>query len=120
MNLIEVDAQDGGVGFNGLHLPLSGALAARLPGLATSRLQIGIRPEFVQVSEEPGAGAMQAEAVRVEDLGTYKILTLRLQGHLIKARLPEDQAVPKRKAWVGLPAQWLMLYADDKLVEELP
>jgi glycerol transport system ATP-binding protein len=120
MNLIEVRAEVGGVGFGDQHLPLSGALAARLADLAESRLQIGIRPEFVQVTEETTTGGMQAEVVRVEDLGTYKILTLRLQGHLLKARLPEDQPVPKGQAWVGFPAQWLMLYADDRLVEERP
>jgi glycerol transport system ATP-binding protein len=118
MNLIEVRAEQGGVAFGDLHLPLSSALAAHLPGLAAKNLQIGIRPEFVQVTEEPTTGGMQAEVVRVEDLGTYKILTLRLQGHLLKARLPEDQPIPKGQAWVGFPAQWLMLYADDRLVEE--
>jgi len=118
MNLIEVRAEEGGVGFGTLHLPLTKGLAAKLPELADKRLQIGIRPEFVQVTDEPGTGGMATEVVRVEDLGTYKILTLRLQGHLLKARLPEDQPVPRGEAWVGFPAQWLMLYADDRLVEE--
>lgn len=120
MNLIEVRAEEEGVGFGDLHLPLSGAQAARLPELTASRLQIGIRPEFVQVTNEATTGGMQAEVVRVEDLGTYKILTLRLQGHLLKARLPEGQAVPREQAWVTFPAQWLMLYADDRLVEDRP
>lgn len=120
MNLIDVRAEEGGVGFGDLHLPLSGAQAARLPGLTASRLQIGIRPEFVRVADEATTGGMQAEVVRVEDLGTYKILTLRLRGHLLKARLPEDQAVPREQAWVTFPAQWLMLYADDRLVEDRP
>ncbi|WP_417780840.1 ABC transporter ATP-binding protein [Stutzerimonas xanthomarina] len=120
MNLIEVRAEEEGVGFGDLHLPLSGAQAARLPELTASRLQIGIRPEFVQVTNEATTGGMQAEVVRVEDLGTYKILTLRLQGHLLKACLPEDQAVPRELAWVTFPAQWLMLYADDRLVEDRP
>ena len=121
MNLIDVRAEEGGVGFGDLHLPLSNPLLARLPDVAGCRLQIGIRPEFVQVADEAAVGGMQAEVVRVEDLGTYKIVTLRLQGHLLKARLPEDQPVPKGQAWVGFPAQWLMLYADDRLVvEDMP
>ena len=120
MNLIEVRAEEGGVGFGDLHLPLSAAQSARLPGLAASRLQLGIRPEFVQVTDEAATGGMQADVVRMEDLGTYKILTFRLQGHLLKARLPEDQAVPRGTAWIAFPAQWLMLYADDRLVEDRP
>ncbi|MCQ4289375.1 ABC transporter ATP-binding protein [Pseudomonas stutzeri] len=118
MNLIEVHAEEGGVGFDDLHVPLNDALAARLHHIGSARLQIGIRPEFVQVTEERPIGGMQAEIIRVEDLGTYKILTLRLKAQLIKARLPEDQPVPRGQAWVGFPAQWLMLYADDRLVEE--
>lgn len=120
MNLIDVRAEEDGVGFGDLHLPLASGLAARLPDLAASRLQLGIRPEFVQVTGEATAGGMQAEVVRVEDLGTYKILTLRLQEHLLKARLPEDHPIPKGQAWVSFPAQWLMLYADDRLVEARP
>jgi glycerol transport system ATP-binding protein len=119
MNLIDVRAEEGGVAFGDQHLRLSESLAARLPSLAGKRLQIGIRPEFVQVTDEAASG-MQADAVRVEDLGTYKILTFRMQGQLLKARLPEDQVVPRGQAWVGFPAQWLMLYADDLLVGELP
>ncbi|MBA1275081.1 ABC transporter ATP-binding protein [Stutzerimonas azotifigens] len=117
MNLIEVKAEQGGVGFGEQHLPLPEGLRRQLPALVGKRLQIGIRPEFVHVADEPCAGAMQAEAVRLEDLGTYKILSFRLQGHLLKARLPEEQTLARDVVWVSFPAQWLMLYADDLLVE---
>lgn len=120
MNLIGVQAEQGGVGFGEQHLPLPEALRGQLPALAGKRLQIGIRPEFVHVVDEPCAGAMQAEVVRLEDLGTYKILSFRLQGHLLKARLPEEQTLAREVVWVSFPAQWLMLYADDLLVEAHP
>ncbi|MGK9063942.1 ABC transporter ATP-binding protein [Stutzerimonas chloritidismutans] len=120
MNLIDVTAGPGGVDFGEQHVPLPAPVLAQLPELGGSRLQIGIRPEFVQVSDEAGAGGMAAEVVRVDDLGTYKILTLQMQGRLLKARLPEEQTVPKGRAWVGFPQQWLMLYADDRLVEAQP
>ena len=120
MNLFDVRAEDGGVRFGDQYLPLAAGLAARLPELAGARLQIGIRPEFVQITAEQATGGMAAEVMQVEDLGTYKILTLRLQGHVLKARLPEDQPVPRNEAWVGFPEQWLMLYSNDLLVEKSP
>lgn len=120
MNLFEVQGEADGVRFGDVHLPLPPALLARLPDLAGNRLQLGIRPEFVQVTEAPCAGALPAEVTHVEDLGTYKILDFHLGGQPMKARLPEAQAVPREHAWVSFPSQWLMLYADDVLVEAQP
>src|SRR5690606_28957789 len=111
MNLVDVQAEQHSVRFGELSLGLSDSLSAVLPTLTGKRLQLGIRPEFVHVAEEQGAGAMHAEVVRTEDLGTYKVLTFCLEGQLLKARLPEDQAVPQGYAWVSFPGQWLMLYA---------
>ncbi|MDD0974014.1 ABC transporter ATP-binding protein [Pseudomonas fontis] len=120
MNLIPVQAQPGGVGFGATHLPLSSELQAHVEHLAGARLQIGIRPEFVQVWDEPLDEGYSARVVDVEDLGTYKILTLELDGVRLKVRLGEDRAVPEVQAWISFPAQWLMLYADDVLVEVGP
>ena len=58
--------------------------------------------------------------VHVEDLGTYKIMTLRLDGALLKVRLTEDKPVPQGQACISFPAQWLMVYADDYLLEVQP
>jgi glycerol transport system ATP-binding protein len=118
MNLIDVRLQDSELLFGDLRIALAAPLVARLPSLAGKRLQLGIRPEFVQVTDE-ASGGMPAEVARIEDLGTYKILTFRLQGLLLKARLPEDQWVGQGQVWVSFAQQWLMLYADDRLVEAL-
>ncbi|MHC6224931.1 ABC transporter ATP-binding protein [Pseudomonas sp. X10] len=120
MNLIEVRAEAGGVGFGGIHLALPEALEQCLAERPGSRLQVGIRPEFVQVWDGPFDDAFSARVVDVEDLGTYKILTLELGGATFKARLGEDRMVPEAQAWVSFPAQWLMLYADDVLLEAGP
>lgn len=116
MNLIDVRVEGDELFFGYLRIALAAPLMARLPYLDGKRLQLGIRPEFVQVTDE-ASGGMPAEVVRIEDLGTYKILTFRLQGLLLKARLPEDQRVGSGQVWVSFAQQWLMLYADDLLVE---
>eukprot|EP01031_Cornospumella_fuschlensis_P013010 gene13010-15900_t len=92
-------------------------MAAHLAKGGWSSLKLGIRPEFVHVSDEPFVDALAGEVTHVEDLGTYKILTLNLDGQRLKARLQEDETVPRGTAWIGFPSQWLMLYADDLLVE---
>lgn len=118
MNLIEVERCPGGVCFDGIEVSLSVGLLRRLETLQGHRLQLGIRPEFVHLHDAPYDDALCGEAVHVEDLGTYKILTLRLGERLLKARLQEDQVVPAGQVYLSFPAQWLMLYADDYRVEE--
>ena len=56
-----------------------------------SSLKLGIRPEFVHVSDEPFVDALAGEVTHVEDLGTYKILTLNLDGQRLKARMQETR-----------------------------
>ncbi|MEX6504360.1 ABC transporter ATP-binding protein [Pseudomonas zhanjiangensis] len=117
MNLIEVEPCAGGVRFGDIQVPLGDALKRRLAGLAGKRLQLGIRPEFVHVWDGPYEGALNCEVVHLEDLGTYKILSLRLGDQLLKVRLQEDHQVPHKQAHISFPEQWLMLYADDFLID---
>ena len=120
MNLIEVQAKPGGVGFANTLLPLSEALQQRIHATDCKKLQVGIRPEFIHVWDEYNPDALQADVVHVEDLGTYKIMTLNLDGATLKVRLAEDKPVPQGRASISFPAQWLMLYADDYLLEVAP
>ncbi|WP_421549205.1 ABC transporter ATP-binding protein [Pseudomonas sp. QD4] len=120
MNLIQVQPQPGGVGFASTHLALSEAQQQRIAESQWTTLKIGIRPEFVHVWDEPFDDALQAAVVHVEDLGTYKIMTLKLDGQPLKVRLAEDKPVPQGTAYISFPAQWLMVYADDYLLEVLP
>ena len=120
MNFIDVRVEGDGVGFADVHLRLPDAVCRRLAHLPASRVQVGIRPEFVQVWDAPFDEALSARVVDVEDLGTYRIITLDLHGAALKARLGEDRPVPEGQAWVTLPAQWLMLYVDDLLLETTP
>ena len=120
MNLIDVLPERGGVGFGGVHVPLSEALQERIALGGWQRLQIGIRPEFIRVWEEGFEAALDSEQVHLEDLGTYKILTVVLGGQTLKVRLPEDRVVPEGTVFISFPAQWLMVYADDRLLEVAP
>jgi glycerol transport system ATP-binding protein len=54
-------------------------------------IELGIRPEFVQLGRHDG---MPAEIVKVEDIGRHKIVRAKLQDHAISAILREDEEVP--------------------------
>lgn len=118
MNFIEVERCDGGVAFSGQTVPLDPGLQDVLSQTSSNNLKIGIRPEFVHISTESISGAYECDVLHVEDLGTYKILTVDLAGNKLKARLDEDQFVPEKKAFASFPKQWLKLYVDEYLVEE--
>ncbi|MNZ81075.1 sn-glycerol-3-phosphate import ATP-binding protein UgpC [compost metagenome] len=120
MNLIEVTPRAGGVGFGGTDLALSEDLQRRIGETEWKTLKVGIRPEFIHVWDEPYEEALRATVVHVEDLGTYKIMTLNLDGVPLKVRLAEDKPVPQGVAFISFPAQWLMVYADDYLLEVRP
>ncbi|MFE8071136.1 ABC transporter ATP-binding protein [Marinobacteraceae bacterium S3BR75-40.1] len=120
MNLIEVERSNGGVQFDGIELPLSTGLNRELDDRYNARLKVGIRPEFIHVWDRPVDDAFACPIEHLEDLGTYKILTLRLGGQILKARLDEDARVGGQTAHISFPEQWLKVYADDYLVEEAP
>ena len=103
MNVVEVQRHNGGVTFNGVDIPLDDGLVDFISQVPGDNLKIGIRPEFVHVSGESVLGAYEADISHVEDLGTYKIMTFRLGGETMKARLDEDQEVPSGKAYVSFP-----------------
>ncbi|GGY68702.1 ABC transporter ATP-binding protein [Marinobacter zhanjiangensis] len=117
MNLLPVTRSGDGVCFGGLDIPLSDDLRQRLADLQTDNLKLGIRPEFVEASE-PGEGTHLAAVEDVEDLGTYQIVTARLEGQLLKIRVSEDARVDRGQTLhLHFPTRWLKLYADEYLVE---
>ena len=118
MNLIDVTATKSGIEFDGISIPFSENRLDQLNATSSSNIKIGIRPEFVHVWNKPTEDAYKCEVMHVEDLGTYKILTLQLASHTIKARLDEDHKIPEKNAYISFPEQWLKLYIDEFLVEE--
>jgi len=83
---------------------------------AKGKLEVGIRPMYLEVHEESADNRVAAKVKMVEDLGSYKIVTLRLAGKTLKASLTEDQPVPEGQAWLSFPQQWTRLFADGWLI----
>jgi glycerol transport system ATP-binding protein len=118
MNFLEVERCEEGVCLGDMTFPLSAVEKEVLQVSNSTNLKVGIRPEFVHVWDKPNGNAYKANVEFVEDLGTYKIVSMRLGEYLIKARLQEDQFVPQAHAYITFPDQWLMLYIDEFLVSK--
>jgi glycerol transport system ATP-binding protein len=83
---------------------------------AQGKMEIGIRPMYLEVHPESVQGGIPAVVKSVEDQGSFKILTVNMAGHTLRARLPEDRAVPSNEAWLRFPKRWTKLFADGRLV----
>ena len=83
---------------------------------AQGELEIGIRPMYLEVHSQSVKGGLPARVKKIEDQGSFKIITLNLAGHTLRARLSEGQTVPADEAWLRFPHQWTKLFADGRLV----
>ena len=81
-------------------------------------LKLGIRPRYLGVAATPGEGTVAARVTDVEDLGTHRLVTLRLGdgGGELHAMVHEDAEVPAEMAYLSFPPDRTKLFADDLLV----
>ena len=92
MNLIDVALIDGQADLRGLRLPLPRELAARAPG---APLKLGVRPENLRLARTSEHDlALPAEVVLLEPLGAETLVTLKVGGSELIARLAADFRQP--------------------------
>ncbi|MDX6749645.1 ABC transporter ATP-binding protein [Geminicoccaceae bacterium 1502E] len=115
MNFLPVEGDAAGLRLEGTTIVLGHELAAQAGG-RSGRLELGIRPEFLELHETPVAEGIEAAVTEVQDLGNFKLATLRLGPHLLKAKLHEDAAVPQARGWLRLPPARTRLYAEGRLI----
>ncbi len=97
---------------DGVSIPLPDRAVPTVGG----RFELGIRPEFLELTRSGSAGAIPVQVTGVDDLGTSKLATVRLGSHTLKARLSEEQEIPALDAAIRFPARWTKLYRDSHLV----
>jgi glycerol transport system ATP-binding protein len=107
----------------GAHAVTDGARIALLPGLAErarqrgGRFEIGVRPEFLRLQAPNGEDeAIPVTVTAIQDLGNFKIVTVRLGGQTLKVKVAEDQEIPTARARLGFTPELTRLYADGALV----
>jgi len=108
----------GSPGMNLLDAEISGS-EARLQGVSvelgavygptSGRTQIGIRPEYVTVSDE----GLPVTVKRVEDVGRHRIVRAELGGQPLNAILPEGMTIPADGARMAFAPAKINVYAND-------
>ncbi|MEA2040248.1 MAG: ABC transporter ATP-binding protein [Thermodesulfobacteriota bacterium] len=115
MNFLECTIEGNEARVDGAGIVLDEETAAK-GRQARGKLELGIRPMYLEVHTGSGDGRVRAGVKGVEDLGSYRIVALTLNGKTLKARLPEDKPVPEGEVWLGFPPQWTRLFADGRLI----
>jgi glycerol transport system ATP-binding protein len=113
MNFLPAMARDGQLEVAGQSLALPAS-----PTLPEGPLELGVRPEYLTLAAAHAPGALQAELLRVQDLGTYRLITARLGEHLLRARLPAEAAapLPGEPLWLQLLGEHSCFYRDEELI----
>ncbi len=116
MNFLPCRLDGGSVYVNGHAIKLDEKTADAVQK-AKGSLELGIRPKYLEISDKPALNALDIIVKNVEDLGSYKIVTVLLNGQTLYARLSEEASVSTGKAWMVFPPQKVKLYADGRLVK---
>lgn len=99
----------------GHRLRLAEGVAAAVPAGAT-KLQVGVRPEFLDLAATSETGSVPVELEITSDLGNFLMARVALGPHRLNIRLPEDVALPGGEAHMRLDPRHTRLYADGRLV----
>lgn len=76
--------------------------------------EIGVRPEFVRIA--PAGKGVPIRVGAVEDVGRYRIVRARLEGHPLNAVIGEGESVPAEASALFEPAH-IHVYSQSHLVE---
>jgi glycerol transport system ATP-binding protein len=81
---------------------------------------LGVRPEYVTLAQAHAPGAVACVVTQAQDIGTYWLLTARIDGGdaLIRARLSPEQTIPRvgEAAWLGIVGAHTCYYKDEQLI----
>ncbi len=86
--------------------------------LAPGPLKLGVRPEYLSMCDPGSAGAVSAKVIRVQDIGTYSMLTAMVGEHVVKVRLSPELVAPLAGStvWLQLVGPHSCYYVNEELV----
>ncbi len=111
MNLFPVSTDGGALVFGGTRLRSNYDAAALPPG----QLQVGVRPEYLELAFEPGENTLAARITGILDQGSVRVVALLVAGEPAKLSIPRGRRVPSGDVLVRLPADKIRVYVDGDL-----
>lgn len=115
MNFLSCEIESDHVVVEGKQIPLADGLADKAR-TCQGKLEIGVRPEFLNLDRAKNVSSIEVNVEIVEDLGNYKIATVRLGNAKLKVKIPEEQEVPTETGYLRFTPEYTMLYKDGVLV----
>lgn len=110
MNLLPCSVRDGQAFFNETHVPVEGGQTAAVG----SRLEIGVRPEFVSFAPE----GLPVDVIKVADAGRHRIVETRAGETSIKLFVDDGASIPDGSAHLAFDPNRTRVYADGWLAGE--
>ncbi|WP_299962512.1 ABC transporter ATP-binding protein [uncultured Roseobacter sp.] len=105
MNLFDATLDGSSAQVAGSTVSLGAGYAAQ-----TGRVQLGVRPEFIQLTADAG---IPARVKRVEDVGRHKIVRLEVDGHEVSAIAGEGDTIAAGTQHIRFVPEGINVYADD-------
>src|SRR5699024_490194 len=116
MNFLPCTVDGDAAVVEGQRVPLSAAQASAARNCDTDSLQLGIRPEFVQLAAK-GAG-LNMQLRDVAEMGAFRLLTATCGEHTVKLKVAADQEVNgDGDIAVAFAPERICLYAHDRLLQ---
>jgi glycerol transport system ATP-binding protein len=109
MNLLEAH-----VAGNRAHLNAGEVALSRDYGTPQGRVQIGIRPEYITLTEGEG---LPFALARVEDVGRHRIVRGTVSGQTVNVVVPEGQSLGAHLTHVRFAPERINIYANDWRIE---
>lgn len=110
MNILPCEVSDGVAHFAGRQIHTIGS---GLTAVGGSRIEAGVRPEFVQFDEQ----GFPVEIVKVDDLGRHQIVVTRYQDSIIRMIVAEDSSIPSENPRISFNPNYTRLYQDSWVVD---
>jgi len=118
MNFIPIEKSGEGVCYQDIYLAISELQQAALQFSHSANLKLGIRPEFIELSETSTPNSFAANVLSVQHLGSYQLVLVDFAGLELQVRVPEKMQFTGTNVYLVFPSQWLKLYIDEYLVGE--
>ncbi|WP_315765433.1 MULTISPECIES: ABC transporter ATP-binding protein [unclassified Bradyrhizobium] len=112
MNILAAEVKGREARIDGHTLTLSRSYDA----LAAAKIEVGVRPEFVEVAE-PGPGLLAANLERIDDLGRIRFARVRVGDVKFAARVPAGFSPSGSSVGLKFDPSHVHVYADSRLVE---
>jgi glycerol transport system ATP-binding protein len=116
MNFVPCTIEENKARFGGTQITLDHDLAERARA-AKGKLELGIRPMYLEIHSQSFDGGIPGKIKTVEDQGTCRVVSLLVGDNILHARVSEGKPIPEKEAWLRFPPQWTKLFADGRLIQ---